>query len=55
VPDFETVGSATAIFLADTVALVTVTFFRRTEFVVAVPEAAARYDLTSVCIIAIYP
>jgi hypothetical protein len=41
VPDFETAGSATAMFLADTVPLVTVTFFRRTDSVVAVPDAEA--------------
>ena len=55
VPDCEVAGSATAMFLADTVPVVTNTFFKRTGFVVATPDADARYDLTSVCIIAIYP
>ena len=41
VPDFETDGSAIAKFLAETVADVTVTPFKRTGEVVALPDALA--------------
>jgi hypothetical protein len=41
VPDFETDGSAIAMFLADTVPDDTVTPFKRTGEVVALPDALA--------------
>ncbi len=54
VPDFCCVGSHTHVFLADTVALVTVIDFKRTgACVTSSPVLAARADLTSVCIMAL--
>jgi hypothetical protein len=41
VPDLETAGFATAMFLADTVPVVTVMPFKRTGLVVAFPDAEA--------------
>jgi hypothetical protein len=53
VPDLLTVGSHTAVFLADTVALVTVMDFKRTGVcVTSSPVFFAIADLTSYCIMA---
>jgi hypothetical protein len=41
VPDLETAGFVIAMFLADTVPVVTVMLFKRTGLVVAFPDAEA--------------